>query len=38
MNRCHICLKDGIEHDAKHYVGGGMWVCFRHWLLLMLGK
>lgn len=27
MTKCKWC-----PADAKHYLGGGMWVCFRHWL------
>lgn len=25
------CFECG-EPGAKHYLGGGMWFCFRHWL------
>jgi hypothetical protein len=28
---CHFCKEDG-----RHYVGGGMWVCFQHWLSLFV--
>jgi hypothetical protein len=38
MNACHLCRKEEEQRDARHYIGGGMWVCFRHWLLLLLGK
>lgn len=32
---CHYCQ----DVNANHYVGGGMWVCFKAWLALCcIGK
>lgn len=31
--KCHFCASSG-----NHYVGGGMWVCFEHWLRLWTGR
>ncbi len=33
MKTCHVC-----KHQAKHYVGGGLWLCFEHYLTALLGR
>lgn len=34
--QCHYCHRNGADEHASFYMGGGVWVCFRHWLLIML--
>lgn len=25
--KCRFC-----DEEGRHYLGGGLWVCFQHWL------
>jgi hypothetical protein len=31
--KCRFCPETG-----RHYVGGGQWLCFRHWLKLWMRR
>lgn len=32
---CRFCA---VETIAYHYVGGGLWVCFRHFISMLAGR
>ncbi len=36
VKRCKFCKEEGRHYIGGHYIGGSPWVCFKHYLVLMV--